>query len=64
MNYIGSKYKLSVFLEDEIRAAVEGSLSNKLFCDMFAGIAVVGCEFKQYVKIAVDGYKVFLEIDV
>jgi adenine-specific DNA-methyltransferase len=50
MNYIGSKYRLSAFLEDEIRAAVDGSLSDKVFCDMFAGTGVVGRIFKQHVK--------------
>lgn len=54
MNYIGSKYKLSAFLKDEIRAAVEGSLSDKVFCDMFAGTGVVGRIFKQHVKSVIS----------
>ena len=50
MNYIGSKHRLSTFLKDEIRATVGGDLSDKVFCDMFAGTAVVGRVFKQHVK--------------
>lgn len=54
MNYIGSKYKLSAFLEDEIRAVVGGTLNDKVFCDMFAGTGVVGRIFKQYVKSVIS----------
>lgn len=54
MNYIGSKYRLSAFLEDEIRAVIGGSLSDKVFCDMFAGTGVVGRIFKQHVKSVIS----------
>ncbi|MGE4419325.1 MAG: DNA adenine methylase [Sulfurimonas sp.] len=54
MNYIGSKYKLSAFLKDEIKSAVEGSLSDKVFCDMFAGTGIVGRIFKQHVKSVIS----------
>ncbi|OHE06765.1 MAG: modification methylase [Sulfurimonas sp. RIFOXYD12_FULL_33_39] len=50
MNYIGSKHRLSAFLKKEIKAAVGGSLGDKVFCDMFAGTGVVGRIFKQHVK--------------
>lgn len=54
MNYIGSKYKLSTFLKEEIKSAVGGSLSDKVFCDMFAGTGVVGRIFKQHVKSVIS----------
>lgn len=50
MNYLGSKHRLSAFLKDEISAAVNFELADKVFCDMFAGTAVVGRIFKQHVK--------------
>ena len=50
MNYIGSKHRLSAFLKDEISAVVNSDLSDKVFCDMFAGTTVVGRTFKSHVK--------------
>ncbi len=50
MNYIGSKLKLSSFLKDEILRVVEGELSDKIFCDIFAGTGIVGRNFKKDVK--------------
>ena len=50
MNYIGSKLKLSNWLEAEITNAVGDSLSNKVFCDLFAGTGIVGRKFKTNVK--------------
>jgi len=45
MNYIGSKNKLSGFLTDSIAHYV-GTLSDKVFCDLFAGTGTVGRSFK------------------
>ncbi len=50
MNYIGSKYKLSSWLKEEIRAVVGNDLSDKTFCDIFAGTGIVGRTFKKEVK--------------
>lgn len=50
MNYIGSKHKLSKFIEDCITTTVEGNLLNKVFCDLFAGTGIVGRVFKPLVK--------------
>ena len=50
MNYIGSKLKLSNWLEAEITNVVGDSLSNKVFCDLFAGTGIVGRKFKTNVK--------------
>lgn len=50
MNYIGSKLKLSSWLEAEITNVVGDSLSNKVFCDLFAGTGIVGRKFKTNVK--------------
>ena len=50
MNYIGSKYKLSGFIKDTIYSVVGKSLSDKVFCDIFAGTGIVGRNFKQEVK--------------
>jgi adenine-specific DNA-methyltransferase len=49
MNYIGSKLKLSTFLKDTISSVV-GDLSDKSFCDIFAGTGIVGRSFKRDVK--------------
>lgn len=46
MNYIGSKYSLLPFLENTITDVVGEDLSNKVFCDIFAGTGVVGRAFK------------------
>lgn len=46
MNYIGSKYKLLPFLSSAIRSVVGSDLSDKTFCDLFAGTGAVGRCFK------------------
>ena len=50
MNYIGSKYKLSVFISSSVKSIVVDDLSDKIFCDLFAGTGVVGRNFKKEVK--------------
>lgn len=49
MNYIGSKLKLSSFLEESIRETV-GDISETTFCDIFAGTGIVGRRFKTMTK--------------
>ncbi len=50
MNYIGSKFKLSNWIRDEICKVVGNDLSQKIFCDIFAGTGIVGRTFKTSVK--------------
>ena len=50
MNYIGSKSKLSSWIKDEIKNIVGNDLSDKIFCDIFAGTGIVGRAFKTEVK--------------
>jgi adenine-specific DNA-methyltransferase len=50
MNYIGSKHKLSNFIKNTIYGVVGKDLSNKIFCDIFAGTGIVGRNFKREVK--------------
>lgn len=50
MNYIGSKYKLSDFISNSVKNIVGDDLSDKIFCDLFAGTGVVGRNFKKEVK--------------
>jgi adenine-specific DNA-methyltransferase len=50
MNYIGSKYKLSDFINTTIASVVGQDLSDKIFCDIFAGTGIVGRNFKSKVK--------------
>lgn len=50
MNYIGSKHKLSEFLKKSIYSVVGNQLSDKVFCDLFAGTGSVGRSFKKEVK--------------
>ncbi|MFA6137862.1 MAG: DNA adenine methylase [Sulfurimonas sp.] len=50
MNYIGSKQKLASFLKDEITKVTGADLSQKVFCDIFAGTGIVGRTFKKDVK--------------
>ena len=50
MNYIGSKFKLSNFINATISSVVGNDLSNKIFCDIFAGTGIVGRNFKDKVK--------------
>ncbi|OYT15552.1 MAG: modification methylase [Bacteroidetes bacterium 4572_77] len=47
MNYIGSKHKLSGFIKDTVYSVVGKDLSDKVFCDIFAGTGIVGRIFKQ-----------------
>jgi len=50
MNYIGLKYKLSNFIDATIHSVIGKDLSNKVFCDIFAGTGIVGRNFKNKVK--------------
>lgn len=51
MNYIGSKAKLCQnFIPSTIRAVCGEDLSQKIFCDLFAGTGIVGRVFKTSVK--------------
>lgn len=50
MNYIGSKYKLSDFISNSVKNIVGDDLSDKIFCDLFAGTGIVGRNFKKEVK--------------
>lgn len=50
MNYIGSKFKLSNFIKTTIHSVVGNDLSDKIFCDIFAGTGIVGRIFKSEVK--------------
>lgn len=50
MNYIGSKNKLSSFLLQSITSLAGADLSEKVFCDIFAGTGMVGRLFKSKVK--------------
>jgi len=50
MNYIGSKYKLMPFIKDNIHNVVGKDLSDKVFCDIFAGTGIVGRTFKKHTK--------------
>ena len=49
MNYIGSKFKLSVWIKEQITEVV-GELSDKVFCDLFAGTGIMGRAFKPVVN--------------
>ncbi|MDX9814773.1 MAG: DNA adenine methylase, partial [Sulfurimonadaceae bacterium] len=42
MNYIGSKLKLSSWIEEEVKKVAGDDLSEKIFCDIFAGTGIVG----------------------
>jgi len=50
LNYIGSKNRLSTFLKESILKIVGEDLSDKIFCDLFAGTGIVGRTFKKSVK--------------
>ncbi len=50
MNYIGSKFKLSSWIQEEVKKVVGKDLSDKVFCDIFAGTGIVGRVFKKDVK--------------
>lgn len=50
MNYIGSKHKLSDFIKQSVYSVAGNDLSEKVFCDLFAGTGIVGRNFKTEVK--------------
>jgi len=50
MNYIGSKHKLSNFIKSTVHNVVGEDLSDKIFCDIFAGTGIIGRVFKSEVK--------------
>ena len=50
MNYIGSKHKLSNFIFGTVTETCGKNLSNKTFCDLFAGTGIVGRNFKPFVN--------------
>ncbi len=50
MNYIGSKFTLSSWIEGEVKKVVGEDLSRKIFCDIFAGTGTIGRTFKKEVK--------------
>lgn len=50
MNYIGSKHKLSNFIFETVEKTCGKDLSEKVFCDLFAGTGIVGRNFKPHVK--------------
>lgn len=51
MNYIGSKLRLcQSFLPETIKSVCGSDLSQKIFCDIFAGTGIVGRTFKTQVK--------------
>ncbi len=50
MNYIGSKHKLSNFIFETVAKNCGKDLSQKTFCDLFAGTGIVGRTFKTSVK--------------
>ncbi len=50
MNYIGSKNKLADFIKKGVYSVVGDDLSDKIFCDIFAGTGIVGRNFKDEVK--------------
>ena len=50
MNYIGSKHKLSNFIKNTVYSIVGKDLSDKIFCDIFAGTGIIGRVFKNEVK--------------
>ena len=53
MNYIGSKNKLANFIKSNVEAVVSEDLSEKVFCDLFAGTGIVGRSFKTSVKTVI-----------
>jgi adenine-specific DNA-methyltransferase len=46
MNYIGSKFKLSAWIKEEITKRTK----PEIFCDLFAGTGIIGRVFKKNVK--------------
>lgn len=54
MNYIGSKHKLSAFIQQTVLSVVGEDLSSLSFCDLFAGTGIVGRNFKPLVKAVIS----------
>jgi len=50
LNYIGSKHKLSQFIQTTVHGVCGADLSQKVFCDLFAGTGIVGRFFKTQVS--------------
>ncbi len=50
MNYIGSKYKLLPFISEVVNNVVGDNITDKTFCDIFAGTGIVGRNFKTKVN--------------
>ncbi len=50
MNYIGSKNKLSSWILEVVENTIQQPLSERVFCDLFAGTGIVGRTFKPLVK--------------
>ena len=50
MNYIGSKLSLIPFIRAAVEDCVGIDLSDRVFCDLFAGTGVVGRSFKSRVR--------------
>jgi len=50
LNFIGSKFTLLSWIKSEIIKVVGKDLSEKVFCDIFAGTGIVGQAFKKEVK--------------
>lgn len=50
LGYIGSKHKLSNFIFETVAKNCGNDLSQKTFCDLFAGTGIVGRTFKTSVK--------------
>ena len=63
MNYIGSKYKLSAFLLQNIEHAIKRCgakpLDESIFCDLFAGTSAVGRLFKNRAKQVISNDREF-----
>lgn len=50
MNYIGSKNKLSVWIQSIIKSEVDQPMEDLIFCDLFAGTGIIGRNFKSKVS--------------
>lgn len=50
MRYIGSKLKLIYFIKEVIQKYCGEDLSDKVFCDLFAGTGIVGRSFSPFVR--------------
>jgi adenine-specific DNA-methyltransferase len=50
MNYIGSKFTLSSWIEKLIKQVSGKNLHEKVFCDIFAGTGIIARVFKSQVK--------------